>query len=333
MIRIESGIRKFLLNLAILSCLGLALAACNGAGGNSDRPKVVGVLQLIDVLDPVVIGLKEGLAELDFVEGQNIDYLYRNIKGDTSLLQGYLTEMIDAEVDVIVSISDPPTMAAKQATQGTSMPVIFTVVSNPLESGLVKSLSQPVANMTGVMAGINLAAAKRLELLLHVDPSIERVLVVYSEGKTSFPGIPEMREAAPKLGVELVAVEVPATEEAEAVFRGFAPGEIDAVFMPVDKPIAAASERLQQLIKRDRIPLISPSGVRGNSMMSYGPDLREMGAQMGVMVSKVLNGTAPGTLPVELPRVQKLTLFLGAAKEAGYVFSENALALADTLVE
>ena len=331
--RIHSGFRKLLFNLAILACLGWALAGCNGVGGKADEPKVVGVLQLIDVLEPVVIGVKEGLAELDFVEGQNINYLYRNVKGDTSLLEGYLKEMVDAEVDAIVSISDPPTMAAKRATRGTWMPVIFAVVSNPLESGLVESLSQPGADMTGVMAGINLAAAKRLEILLRVDPSIERVLVVHSEGKTSFPGIPEMREAAPKLGIELVTVGVRGTDEAEAAFRRFAPGEIDAVFMPVDKPVAAAAESLRQLIKRDRIILISPSGVRGNSMMSYGPDLRDMGVQMGVMVAKVLGGADPGTLPVELPRVQKLTLFMAAARETGYEFSENALALADVLVE
>ena len=149
----------------------------------------------------------------------------------------------------------------------------------------------------------------------------------------AFPGIREMREAAPKLGVELVTFEVPGTEEAKAAFQSFAPGEIDVVFMPVDKTVAAAGESLRQLIKHDRILLISPSGVRGNSMMSYSPDLRDLGAQMGVMVAKVLDGADPGTLPVELPRVQELSLFLGAAKEAGYEFSEDALALADVLVE
>ena len=142
-----------------------------------------------------------------------------------------------------------------------------------------------------------------------------------------------MREAAPKLGVELVTVEVSGTEEAEAAFRSFAPGKIDAVFMPVDKTVAGADGSLQQLIKRDHILLISPSGVRGNSMMSYGPDLRDLGAQMSVMVAKVLDGADPAVLPVELPRVQKLTLFLGPAREAGYEFNEDALALADVLVQ
>ena len=129
---IYRGLRIFLSNLAILACLAVALGACGGDGNKADERKVVGVLQLIDVPEPVVTGLKEGLAELDFVEGQDIEYLFRNIKGDTSLLEGYLKEMVDSDVDDIVSISDRPTMAAKRVAQQSGTPVIFTVVSNPL---------------------------------------------------------------------------------------------------------------------------------------------------------------------------------------------------------
>ena len=277
-------------------------------------------------------GLKQGLTELDFVEGENIRYIYRNVKGDTSLLKGYLDELTEADVDVIVSLSDPPTVAAKAATSGTGIPVIFTVVSNPEETGLVESLSVPGENMSGTMAGINLAAAKRLETLLRMDPDIQRVLVVHSAGKTSFPGIEEMSAAAPRLGVDLVTVAVATAEEAAAAFASFAPGEIDAVFMPVDAVVKDADASLQELVKRDQIPVVSPSGIRGDSVMSYGPDLRDLGEQMGVMVAKVLNGADPGTLPVELPRRQRLALFLGRAEEIGYEFSEQALAMADVVV-
>jgi putative ABC transport system substrate-binding protein len=169
-------------------------------------------------------------------------------------------------------------------------------------------------------------------MLLRVDPDIERVLLVHSSGQTSFPGIAEMRDAAPKLGIDLVTVEVATAEEATEAFTSFAPGEIDAVFMPVDAVVKGADAALQELVNRDHIPIVSPSGIRGDSVMSYGPDLRDLGAQMGVMVAKVLNGADPGALPVELPRRQRLALFLVRAEEIGYEFSEEALSLADVVI-
>ena len=333
--KIHTWFRRSPLTLLIVASLTLvfALGGCSKGTDNTDEVKLVGVLTLIDALDPIVDGLKEDLAKSGYVEGQNINYLYRNVRADTSLLEGYLNEMIAANVDVIVALSDPPAVAAKTATRGTDIPLIFSVVGNPEETGFVETLSQPGGKMTGTMAGINLAAAKRLEVLLRVDPSIERVLIVHSSGRTSFPGIKEMREVAPKLGVELVTIAVTTAEEADAAFASFAPGEIDAVFMPVDAVVKGAGVALQKLVKRDHIPIISPSGIRGDSVMSYGPDLRDMGAQMGAMVIKVFNGTDPETLPVELPRRQRLALFLGRAEEIGYQFSDEALSLADILVE
>ena len=332
---LDMALRKYSSALAIFALLTLSitLGACNSSSDRVDEVKLVGVLQLINALDPIVDGLKQGLAELEFVEGQNISYMYRNVQGDTSLLEAYLNDLIEAKVDVIVALSDPPTAAAKAATNGTGIPVIFSVVSNPQETGLVGSLSAPGGNMSGTMAGINLTAAKRLETLARVDPNIERVLIVHSSGKTSFPGIREMKDAAPRLGVDLVTKEVSTAEEAAAAFASIQPGEIDAVFMPVDAVVKSADAALQKLVKRDHIPIVSPSGIRGNSVMSYGPDLRDLGVQMGVMVAKVLNGTDPATLPVELPRRQRLALFLGRATEIGYQFSDQALALADVLVE
>ena len=146
-----------------------------------------------------------------------------------------------------------------------------------------------------------------------MDPGIERVLIVHSSGKTGFPGITEMREAAPKLGIDLVTIAVTTADEADAAFASIGPGEIDAVFMPVDAVVKAADAALQKLVKRDHIPIISPSGIRWDSVTSYGPDLRDMGTQMGAMVAKVFNGTDPVMLPVELPRRQRLELFLGRA--------------------
>ena len=126
------ALRKDSSALAILALITLSIAgACNGRSDNADETKVVGVLQLIDALDPIVDGLKQGLTELDFVEGENIRYIYRNVKGDTSLLKGYLDELTEADVDVIVSLSDPPKVAAKAATSGTGIPVIFTVGATP----------------------------------------------------------------------------------------------------------------------------------------------------------------------------------------------------------
>ena len=142
---LDKALRKYSSALAILALLtpSITLGACISSSDDADEVKLVGVLQLIDALDPIVDGLKQGLAELEFIEGQNISYMYRNVQGDTGLLQGYLREMIEADVDLIVSLSAPRTAAAKTATHGTGIPVIFSVVTNPQETGLVESLTTP----------------------------------------------------------------------------------------------------------------------------------------------------------------------------------------------
>ena len=103
-----------------------------------------------------------------------------------------------------------------------------------------------------------------------------------------------MLAAAPKLGIELVTAEVANAEEAAKIYSDVRPGEIDAVFMPVDAPVVAANPALMELVKRDRIAVISPSGIRGNAVMSYGPDLKDMGVQMSVMVAKGAVRRGPG---------------------------------------
>ena len=104
------ALRRYSSALAILTLLALsiALGACNSSSEDADEVKLVGIVQFIDAMDPLVAGMKQGLAELEFVEGQNIQYMYRNVKGDTGLLQGYLDEVIAAKNDVSVSLSDPP---------------------------------------------------------------------------------------------------------------------------------------------------------------------------------------------------------------------------------
>jgi len=333
--RLEKAVRKYGSALAILALLTLSisLGACKSSSDDADEVKTVGVLQISDKLDPKVNGLKEGLAELEFAEGENINYLYRTVNGDISLFEGYVKEMIDGEVDVIVAFSTKGAIAAQAAANGAEIPVIFNMESDPQAAGLVESLGRPGGNMSGVAGSHNLTGPKRLEMLLLAVPDIERILVVHSDTDTVLEGIELLREAALVRGTELVTIQVTSTEQTKAAYASIQLGEIDAVFIPADPIVISAGASLLQLVKRDGIPAMSLHDLGQGEVMSYGPQMRDVGAQLAVMVAKVLNGDDPGTMPVERPRRYWLTLYLGTAKRIGYEFSDTALSLADVLVE
>ena len=287
----------------------------------------VGILQLVDVLVDVEVGFKDGMAELGYQEGENVTYVYRNIQGNMENLDQFAQELVDEGVDIIVSITTPSSIAAMKSSEGMDIPVVFLLVSDPVRAGLVESLSHPGGWVTGISDGTTDSVDKQLELLQQIKPDIQNVLSVYSDEESLLPAEENLRQAAAKLGLTLVEHQVSSTEEAIEVFTSIEPGEVDAIFMPADGMIANAQQEVATLSARDGLPHIY-AGRQEGTLASYGPDFGFIGSQGSVMVDKILHGTDPASLPVELPYKYNLLIDMEVAEQIGITVPDSVLNIA-----
>jgi len=308
----------------------LLVVACQHS---SSQPQTyrVGILQFVDMLTDVEDGFKAGMAEVGYIEGENVEYVYRNAQGNMEALDGLAQELVNEQADLIVSITTPASVAVQQAVQGTDTPVVFVLVSDPVQAGLIDTLKRPGGNITGIRDGSTVTAGKRLELLTKMTPGIQTVLSVYSYQESLLPAEQEVREAAKKLGLTLVEKQVHTAEEAVAAFQSIQPGEVDAIYVASDGVITGAVEALRALAMRDHLPYIFPGKMPG-ALAFHGENVYASGRQAASLADKVLQGESPATLPVEFSKEFYLGVDLGVAEEMGLTLSEEILSIADEVI-
>jgi putative tryptophan/tyrosine transport system substrate-binding protein len=322
---------------AVVLCLLIALlvlgsVGCNGTPAQPETYKI-GILQLVDVLADVEEGFKAGMTDLGYTEGEKVNYLQRNAQGNMDDLQRFAHEFVDEKVDLIVSITTPSSVTAMKASEGTGIPVVFIMVSDPVGAGLVEHLTKPGGRVTGIIDGDMETVGKRLELLLKIAPETKRVLSVYSYEEALLPAEENLRQAAMTLGVELVERQVHTTDEARAAFRAIQPGEADAIFLQSDGLIVDAQDAILEVGLRDRLPQVGPGGVSQFAVASYGANFHRAGVQGASLADKILKGADPASVPVELPRKFDLILNRGIAEKMGLTIPVDVLGLADEVVE
>ena len=208
-----------------------------------------------------------------------------------------MAALLNAGVDLIVTSQDGPTQAAKDATK--TVPIVFTLVGDPVASGLVKNLAEPEANVTGISSLQTELAAKRLEILKTLVPSVRRVwLIHYGGDLTANKMIVRARDAAPRLNVELVPRAVLNVQELGLALRELRPG--DGLLAPeiatLDIPVAILNASL-----KFRTPAVFTTAlwVGHGGLASYGPDYYAQGVQAAGLVARLLRGARPADVPVE----------------------------------
>jgi putative ABC transport system substrate-binding protein len=302
-------------------------------GQQESRVFKIGLLQLVDVLADVEDGFKAGMANLGYTEGENVTYIQRNANANMDDLERFAQEFVDEEVDLIVSITTPSSVTAMQAGKDADIPVVFIMVSDPVGAGLVDSLTQPGGQVTGIMDGDTETVGKRLEILLGLAPDIDHVLSVYTFEEALLPAEENLRKAAATLSIELVERQVHTTDEASAAFLSIEPGTVDAVFIPSDGLIVDAQDAIVELAIRDGLPTVGPGGVSDFSVASYGANFYQAGVQGASLADKILKGSEPATLPVEIAREFDLILNLQVAEQVGLTIPEDMLNLADLILD
>lgn len=318
-------------NIIFLLALILLTISCKDRKAEFKIFKV-GILQFTNVLTNVEKGFIDGMEDYGYFEGQNIYYEYRNANTDMSKLNLYSKELVDKQVDLIVSITTPSSIAAMKASEGTDIPIVFILVSDPLKAGLVESYKKPGGRITGIRDGSTASAGKRLELLHMMVPGIKKVLSVYSFEETLLPAEKELQLAASKLDIVLVEKQVHTSQEAAEVFLSILPGEVDAVFVPSDAIVTNAKKELEYITMALKLPYIFP-GESDGVLAQYGEDYIEAGKQGSTLADKILKGFDPVEIPVELTKNFYLTVNLGVAEKMGLYLSDDILRVSDNLIK
>jgi putative ABC transport system substrate-binding protein len=289
----------------------------------------IGVLnEAFAATHPTIEGLKAGLRELGLAEGRDVSFDIRFTEGDAQATRPAAAALVKAGVDLIVTSQEGPTQAAKDATQ--TVPIVFTLVGDPVASGLVRNLAEPEANVTGISSLQTELTAKRLEVLKALVPSIRRVwLIHYGGDLTANKMVARARQAAPRVKVELVPRAVLNAQELALALRELRPG--DALLAPetaaLDIPVAILEASL-----RSRVPAVFSSAlwVGHGGLVSYGPDYFAQGVQAARLVATILRGTRPPDVPVESADRIELAVNLKTADLLGLTVPRKILLRAET---
>jgi putative ABC transport system substrate-binding protein len=294
------------------------------------RPWRIGVLNEAWAANhPAVEGLKAGLRELGLEEGRDVAFDIRFTEGNPQATPVAAAALVKAGVDLIFTSNEAATLAARAATQ--KIPIVFTLVGDPVAAGIVKKLAHPDANLTGVSSLTTELVPKRLEALKTLIPGLRRVVAFYHGADVpSSEAIVRALEVAPRLGLEIVPRTVLASGQLDELLRGLRPG--DALLAPdiatLDIPAVILEASLSS-----RIPAVFSAElwVSHGGLVSYGADYRAQGVQAARLVAKILHGTRPQDLPVESADKIDLAVNLKTAGLLGITVPRKVLLRADVL--
>jgi len=313
-------------------CFGLAavlgLAALAGGAQPARRPYRIGVLnEAFAANHPTVEGLKAGLRELGLEEGRDVMFDIRFTEGDLDVMPAVAAALVDAGVDLLFTSQYAATQAAKDATKNT--PIVFTLVGDPVAGGIVTTLAHPEGNITGVSSLQTELAAKRLEIVKTLVPTVRRIWVIHHGRDPSVtPMVRKALEAGPRLKLEVIPRAVLTPQEIALALREVRPG--DAMLAPesayVDIPTAILRRSLAS-----RVPAAFTTAlwVGHGGLVSYGPDYYGQGVQAAGMVARILRGARPFEIPVEGSDKIDLAVNLKTAELLGITVPRKILLRAD----
>ncbi|MCI4666110.1 MAG: ABC transporter substrate-binding protein [Neomegalonema sp.] len=311
--------------------LGMAVVGVIWGTQRQAAPFVVGVLHPTKNDIATFEGFKSKMRALGYVEGKDVVFLYDGPAGRGEKLEAAARRLVKAKVDLIFASSTPATLAAKRATEGADVAVVFGPVNDPIAAKVVPSLNRPGGNVTGVK--LPRSGAKRFKWLVDLNPAAKSVLAPYNpEDMSSLASLEQAKEAAAALGVELVQVEVRSPADVKRLLASLPP-KIGGIFLPRDAMITAQLSAFQKAGLAYGAPVSAPGlkHVNLGAFVSYGFAHFAVGERAAELADKIRNGAAPGELPIETAE-SFLALNLKTAKALGLEVPERFLKHARMIV-
>jgi putative ABC transport system substrate-binding protein len=322
---------------AFITLLGGAAAMWPLAVGAQQASKIakVGVLYpgTAATLPSRLAGLREGLQAAGYREPDNIELVARAANGDPNRIAPLAMELVERKVDVLLPVS-PAAVHAALAASATIPIVALDLESDPIASGLIKSLSRPSGQVTGVFFDFPEFGKKWIELLKETMPQLATVAVLWDPA-TGTVQKDAVESAGKRLNVKIEILEVRGTANLDDAVLTAGRKSVDALLMLSSPVFGTNPERIAGLTLGLRLPAVSlfPDFARAGGMISYGVDSVKTFRQGAALVAKVLRGAKPAELPAELPTTFELVINLKTARSLGIVFPTSILLRADEVIE
>lgn len=272
------------------------------------------------------------LSELGWIEGATVDFQYR-WEERTDRLAAAALELVRLQPDVIATWGTASAVAAKHATS--TIPIVFTVVGDPIGSGLVASLARPSGNATGLSSQHDDAAGKRLELLREVVPQLRRMAVmVNAENSGGMLERSAVERIAQSVSVEVIDLRIQRPEEIASAIESVN-GHADALYVVSDALFNGERALISRMALDEHLPTMNgfPDIVAEGGLMSYAPDFTDLFRRAAEYIDRILRGTKPSDLPVEQPTKFELVVNVKTASALGLNLPPTLLARADQVIE
>jgi putative ABC transport system substrate-binding protein len=323
-----------------ITLLGSAGAAwpVMALGQQRERMRRVGVLTNLSESDTEGRARDEAfvqeLRQLGWIEGGNLQIDRRFTAGDEALVRQYARELVGLEPNVIVTTGSAGLVPLLRETR--TLPLVFTIVPDPVGAGFVDSLARPGGNATGFVQFEFGLSAKWLELLKEVAPDVTRVAVLREPGLTAaIAQFAALQAVAPSLRMELVPLNFRDQADIERVVASFARSQSDGMIV-TSGPLAAVHRKtIIATAARHKLPAVYVSRFTAldGGLISYGPDFVDQFRGAATYVDRILKGEKPADLPVQAPTKYELVVNLKAAKALGLSLPPSLLARANEVVE
>ena len=329
-----------LIGLAVILTVGLALAPLGTAAAQPpEKVPRVGYLSPGSSSDPARLrrfeAFRVGLRELGYVEGRNIAIESRWADGQYDRYPALAADLVRLKVDVIVAQSGAATQAAQQATR--TIPIVMSLVLDPVGIGLVPSLARPGGNVMGTSFMAPDLVGKQLELLKELVPKVSRVaLLRHPTNPGSAPYLREAEAAARILGMRLQILEARSPQEIDSAFAAMTRERAGALLIFPDSFFATQRRQIAELAAKRRLPALyggTTEYAEAGGLMAYSPNILDLHRRAATYVDKILKGAKPADLPVEQPTKFELIINLRAAKALGLTIPPSLLRRADQIID
>ena len=339
MLNIKNSQKIWTMLVWVVVVVAMLLSGC----GSSQQSKMykVGVLSGLGAFAPAVDGFKSKMAELGYVEGKNISYDVQSTDVDFDAYKNITKKFVDDKVDMIFVFPTEASMEAKAATQGTDIPVVFTMSFTDVKGvDLIDSVREPGGNITGVRFPSADMASKRLEILLQMAPNAKKIFVPYLKDYPNVPGqLDVIRPQAGSLGIELIEYAAASPQDLQAKLDSFVTADgvgIDAILM-IAEPLGITPPFYAELGKfayDHKLPIggAAMTTAEGyDSIFGLLPDAKTTGEQAALLADKVFKGTTAGTIPVTTAE-NSLLINYKAAQALGLTVPEGLLKQANEVI-
>jgi putative tryptophan/tyrosine transport system substrate-binding protein len=312
-----------------------ALALVSPAAAEDVKKIAISTIVEVPALLETKEGVLQGLAEKGFEVGKNLEVDYQNANGNMPTQQQIAKKFVGANPDVIVPITTPTSQSVVAATS--TIPIVFTTVTDPIKAKLISRYEKPGKNVTGVSDAAPIK--QQIDLMQELVPGLKKIGFIYNPGlDNALATLGWVKEQAAERGLEVVESPAPTTNEVILATKKLI-GKVDAVYVPNDTTVVAALETIVKIGGEVQMPVFAgeTGAVERGAIASVGLNYVELGRLTGHMVARVLNGENPGDIDAVIAYNAltefKLVINKGAASKMGVTIPDSALERATSVIE